>query len=138
MKKSVIILAIAALVLYGFVVVVSPDISTIMAAVAGIVVAIFLFGILMLRIKTPEIVKKLPLLNTIPLIIIFLIVPAVFTAVLFIQGKLSVILIMVMISLAFSFFYGFLSIPLAVYHKYEEKKISQKPLSRYLQQRSRS
>ena len=36
-----------------------------------------------------------------------------------------------MVSLAFSFFYGFLNIPLAVYHKYEEKKISQRPISRY-------
>jgi biofilm PGA synthesis N-glycosyltransferase PgaC len=129
-KKSTIFLAVVALIIYGLVLVVSPDISTIIAAVAGIVVAIVFFGILVARTKSPFI-QRISWLNTVPLFIIFLAVPITFAVLLFIQGKLSIILILVMVSLAFSFFYGFLNIPLAVYHKYEEKKIYQRPLSRY-------
>ena len=107
MKKSTIFLAIVALIIYGLVLVVSPDISTIMAAVAGIVVAIVFFVILIVRMKSPAIQQRISWLNTVPLFVVFLVVPITFAVILFIQGKLSVILILVMVSLSFSFFYGF-------------------------------
>ena len=124
-------MAIFALIIYGLVLFVSPDISTILAAVAGVVVAVVFFCILVARTKLPALQRRIQWLNTVPLFIIFLVVPITFAVLLFIQGKLSIILVLVMVSLAFSFFYGFLNIPLAVYHKYEEKKVSEKPISRY-------
>ncbi len=131
MKKSTIILAIVVLALYGLLLVVSPDISTIMAAVAGIAVAVFFFGILILRAKAPRIERRISWINAVPLYIIFMVVPVAFAVILFLQGTISVILVIVMVSLAFSFFYGFLNIPLAIFHKHEEKKMSQKPVTHY-------
>lgn len=131
MKKITIVLAIVVLAMYGLILVVSPDVPTIMAAVAGIVVALFFFGTLILRAKVPGIERRISWFNIMPLYAIFTVIPIAFIIILFIQGKLSVILVIVMASLAFSFFYGFLNIPLAVYHKYEEGKRSKRPVSRY-------
>lgn len=131
LKKSTIILSVTVLALYGLVLVVSPDISTIMAAVAGVAVAVFFFGLLILRAKAPSIERRISWINAMPFYFIFLVIPVAFGVILFLQGTLSIILVMVMLSLSFSFFFGFLNVPLAILHKYTEIKVAQRKLSHY-------
>lgn len=131
MKKSMIILAVIGLILYGLVILVSPEITTILAIITGAVIAIVFLLSVILRARFPTIVRRVPWFYVMPLYFIFLVMPLFFAVVLLLQGKFSVLIIIVMVSLAFSFFYGFLNIPLAIYHKYQEDKLMQKPLSRY-------
>ena len=130
MKKSIVVLAIIGLALYGLIFVVARDITTLLATGAGIAVAIFFLAAAILTTRTP-LARRMLWTQVVPLYIIFLVMPAIFALILFLQGKFSVILVIVMVSLAFSFFYAFLNIPLAVRHKYLEGRLLQKPLSRY-------
>jgi cellulose synthase/poly-beta-1,6-N-acetylglucosamine synthase-like glycosyltransferase len=128
MKKSIIVVAISSLALYGLIFIVSPDRTTLLAAAAGIIAALFFIVIAILEIQKPK-NHKVPWIYFLPLSIIFLAIPVFFAVVLFNKGTFSVLLLIVMVSLAFSFFYNFLNIPLAVYHKYKEKKQEGKPSS---------
>ncbi|MCX6008621.1 MAG: glycosyltransferase [Chloroflexi bacterium] len=131
MKKSAIVIAVIGLILYGLVILVSPGITTLLATITGVVIAIAFLVAVILRARFPTIIRRVPWLYMMPLYFIFLFMPLLFAIVLLLQGKFSVLIIIVMVSLAFSFFYGFLNIPLAVYHKYQEDKLTQKPLNRY-------
>lgn len=131
MKKSIIILAVIGLLLYGLVILAAPEMTTFLSAITGAVIALAFLVSVILRARFPTIVRRVPWLYMMPLYFIFLVMPLLFAIVLLLQGKFSVLTIVVMVSLAFSFFYGFLNMPLAVYHKYQEGKLEQKPLSRY-------
>ena len=128
MKKSITITAILSLALYGLLFVVSPDRTTLLAAAAGIVAALLFMIIALVEVKSPA-AHKIPWIYFLPLSLIFLAIPVFFGVVLFTKGTFSVLLLIIMVSLAFSFFYNFLNIPLAVYHKYNECKQAKKPLN---------
>jgi cellulose synthase/poly-beta-1,6-N-acetylglucosamine synthase-like glycosyltransferase len=128
MKKSIIITAILSLALYGLIFLVSPDRTTLLAAAAGIVASLIFIAIAILEIKAPA-NHRMPWIYFLPLSIIFIAIPVFFAIVLFNKGAFSVLLLIVMVSLAFSFFYNFLNIPLALYHKYQESQQAKKPLT---------
>ena len=131
MKKSIIVMAFLCICLYGLVFLVSPESSTMWAAGAGVAAAILFLVIAVLGIKSPTSRHRFPWLYLIPLTTIFLAIPIFFAVILSMQSNFSVLLLIVMVSLAFSFFYNFLNIPLAIYHKHQEVKLSKKPLNYY-------
>lgn len=131
MKKSTIILAVISLALYGLIFVAAPSKYTFLAAGFGIAVAILFMAIAIIRVNAPWLEQRIAWLSIVPLYVIFLVVPVFFAINLFLQDKFSVVLAILMTSLAFSFFYTFLNIPLALYHKSQEDKLAQKPSSRY-------
>ncbi|MBM3154617.1 MAG: glycosyltransferase [Chloroflexi bacterium] len=131
MKKSIYIVAFLGLALYGLIILASPDLTTLLAGGAGIVTAVFFIVLALLGIRHPGTRHRMPWLYMAPLTLMFLVIPLIFTVILFIKGQLNILLIIVMVSLAFSFFYTFLNIPLAVYHKYEEIKLGEKYLDHY-------
>jgi len=126
MKKSIYIVAFLGLALYGLIILASPDLTTLLAGGAGVLTAVFFIVLALLGIRHPGTRHRMPWLYMAPLTLMFLVIPLIFAVILFIQGKLNILLIIVMVSLAFSFFYTFLNIPLAVYHKYEEIKLGEK------------
>lgn len=129
MKKRVFVMAFMGFVLYGLISIAMPGMTTVMAAGAGILIAILFLFIAMLEIKAPALKQRMPFLYIAPLPLMFLAMPAIFGIVLFLRGGFSVLVLIVMVSLAFSFFYYFLNIPLAVYHKHQENKLARQPLS---------
>lgn len=131
MKKSIIALGIVSVLLYVMVLVVSPDINTVITVIAGMLSALPFLAIVVFRARFPSLERRFRWFNMIPLYAIFLVIPVVFAIILFIQGKLSIPLIIVMVSLTFSFFYAFLNIPLAIYHKHEEIEMAKKPPTYY-------
>ena len=131
MKKSIIALGVVSVLLYGLVLVVSPDINTVITAIIGLVAALPFLSLVIIRARFPSLEQRFKWFNLIPLYAIFMVIPLVFAILLFMQGKLSIPLIIVMVSLAFSFFYTFLNVPLAIYHKHQEIEMAKKPLSRY-------
>jgi cellulose synthase/poly-beta-1,6-N-acetylglucosamine synthase-like glycosyltransferase len=58
---------------------------------------------------------------------LFLVLPFIFGAFLFYYKVLSLELIVLMMGLTFTFFYNFLTIPLAVWHKSQESKVVSQP-----------
>lgn len=131
MKKSIYIVAFLGIVLYGLIILVSPNLTTLLAGGAGVLIAVFFMVLAILGIRYPGTRHSMPWLYMAPLTLMFLVIPLVFAVILFVKGILNPLLIIVMVSLAFSFFYTFLNIPLAVYHKYEEIKLGEKSLDHY-------
>jgi len=130
LKRSVILVGIIALIMYSSLFVFIPSLYTILAGATGLFIAIIFIVTLVFRARAPaDGLKKW--INVLPLYVFFLIIPFAYAIVFFVRGEFSIPLLIVMASLAFCFFYVYLNIPLAIYHKYQEDKLDRKPINNY-------
>lgn len=130
MRKYLFIIAFTAIGLYGLLFFVIPSTTTFLAAGIGILAAL-LFLLMAVAQNNNLKINKNRLIRTFPLSTIFFTITIIFTLVIILRTDFSLLVLLVMLSLAFNFFYSFLNIPLALYHKYREIQLAQRPVIRF-------
>jgi cellulose synthase/poly-beta-1,6-N-acetylglucosamine synthase-like glycosyltransferase len=128
MKLSGIIGALILGVLTAFVVLV-PSKPTLFSYITGVLSALVIIVHFVLTVKSRKnrVESSAFWIPLISLSLLFIILPLVFAAVLYFWGFYSFFSWILLISLAIVFYYNFLVVPLAVYHKYRETKKTDLP-----------
>ena len=67
MKKSIITLSVVSVLLYGLVLVVSPDINTVITVIAGLVAALPFLALVVFMARFPALERRFRWFNLIPL-----------------------------------------------------------------------